>query len=44
MFNARILAAWPNWLIVPLMLAMWIAAGVLLAETLGGEPYTSESQ
>ena len=30
--NTRILSAWPNWLIVPVIAVFWIVLGVLLAD------------
>jgi hypothetical protein len=33
--NTRILAAWPNWFIVPAMLALWIFLAVLAGELFG---------
>jgi hypothetical protein len=42
MINTRILAAWPNWIIIPAMLLLWLIVGVLGAELLGAQPYTSE--
>jgi hypothetical protein len=42
MLNPRLLAAWPNWVIIPVMIAIWIAVGVLGAELLGADPYVKE--
>lgn len=42
--NWRILAAWPNWFILPAMAAFWIVIGVLMVELLAGKAYHSESE
>lgn len=42
MLNYRIMRAWPNWLIIPAMILLWMFAGVLVAEVLGAPPYTKE--
>jgi hypothetical protein len=42
MLNTRLLAAWPNYFIIPAMLVAWIVVGVLAAELLGAEPWTKE--
>jgi hypothetical protein len=30
--NTRVLSAWPNWLLIPAMVAFWVFFGVLAAE------------
>lgn len=42
--NVAILRAWPNWLIIPAMLALWVVVGVLCAELLGAQPWHAEQQ
>jgi hypothetical protein len=42
MINMRLLSAWPNWVIIPTMIVLWMFAGVLVAELLGADPYTTE--
>jgi ABC-type multidrug transport system permease subunit len=42
MLNFRVLRAWPNWVIVPTVLVLWIFVAVLLAELLGAAPYHQE--
>ena len=42
MLNWRIVAAWPNWLVIPTMLAFWVIIGVLMAELFGAAPHHSE--
>ncbi len=43
MINTRILAAWPNWFLIPAMLAFWVALGVLAAEMFGAAGYHREN-
>ena len=43
MLNLRILSAWPNYLIIPAMVALWVVAGVLVSEILGMKPWHQES-
>jgi hypothetical protein len=42
MLNTKILSAWPNWLIIPAMVGIWIVAAVLGAELVGAAPWHSE--
>ncbi len=42
MLNWRILKAWPNWIIIPVMVAFWLVAAVLVSELLGAAPHTAE--
>ena len=37
--NLRILRAWPNYLIIPIMVVIWIVVGVLGTELLGAPPF-----
>lgn len=42
MLNLRILSAWPNYFLIPAMLAFWVVLGVLGAELLGAKSYRQE--
>lgn len=44
MINLRLLSAWPNFLVIPAILAFWIVIGVLAAELLGAAPFHTESK
>ena len=41
--NWRILSAWPNWFLIPLMLAFWVVAIVLAGELLGADSYRNQA-
>lgn len=43
MFNGAVLRAWPNWVLIPLMLAFWVMIYTLGAELLGAAPSHTES-
>lgn len=42
MLNSRLLRAWPNYLVIPAILAFWIVFAVLVSELLGAAPFTTE--
>ena len=42
MLNTRLLAAWPNWLIIPAMLAFWVIVLVLGQELISQKSFTQE--
>jgi hypothetical protein len=43
MLNMRLLTAWPNYLVVPVIAAFWIVIAVLVAELLGAAPFHTEN-
>jgi hypothetical protein len=41
--NTRLLAAWPNYILIPAIAAFWIVVGCLVAELFGAASFTTEA-